>query len=297
MNESLGAGASALRLPISSSVHNIFFEHHFAEVEGERWHYVEAGAGEAVVFLHGFPEYWYAWHHQLEALSADYHVIALDLKGFGQSHKNDGDYSPEGVAAEIIRLLGNIGLERFHLVTYELGSVIGDAVAGSVPNRVLSYVRMQLPVARLEPFFHTALSILGDPALAPLLLTEPEDFLSEHYGARTQEPLQAEDYRRLVTAFSRPGVAEAVPRYARALALVSVAQQQERFSRMTMPVLLLQGDMDFTQPLRAFAGATDLFPDARLQWVIGAGHAPHLEKPAAVTAAIDAFLALTSGVA
>ena len=292
MNESLGAGAFALELPVNSSVHNIFFEHHFAEVAGGRWHYVEAGAGEAVVFLHGFPEYWYAWHHQLGALSADYHVIALDLKGFGQSHKNDGDYSPEGVAAEIVLLLSSTGLERFHLVTYELGSVIGDAVAGSVPNRVLSYVRMQLPVARLEPFFHTALSILGDPALAPLLLTDPEDFLREHYGARTQEPLQAEDYRRLVAAFSRPGVAAAVPRYARALALVSVAQQRERFARMTMPVLLLQGDRDFTQPARAFSGATDLFPNSRLRWIAGAGHALHLEKPAAVTAAVAQFLAL-----
>jgi pimeloyl-ACP methyl ester carboxylesterase len=59
------------------------------------WHYVEAGEGEPIVFLHGLPESWYSWHYQLESLSDDYRVIAVDLKGYGQSDKSDGDYHPQ----------------------------------------------------------------------------------------------------------------------------------------------------------------------------------------------------------
>ena len=65
--------------------------HHFAEVNGVRLHYVEAGAGPLVVLLHGFPEFWYSWRHQIAALAtAGYRVIAPDLRGYNESDKPPG---------------------------------------------------------------------------------------------------------------------------------------------------------------------------------------------------------------
>jgi pimeloyl-ACP methyl ester carboxylesterase len=59
--------------------------HHTAEVNGIRMHYVEAGQGPPLLLLHGFPETWYAWRHQIPVLAEHYHVIAPDLRGYGHT--------------------------------------------------------------------------------------------------------------------------------------------------------------------------------------------------------------------
>ena len=129
-------------------------EHKFVEAAGVKWHYVEAGAGEAVVFIHGLPESWFSWHYQIAEVSKEYRVIAVDLKGYGQSDKRDGDYTAQGVANELIALFDGIGLEKFSLVTHDWGTVIGDCIASTVPDRMVKYVRMQAPVLKVDPANH-----------------------------------------------------------------------------------------------------------------------------------------------
>jgi pimeloyl-ACP methyl ester carboxylesterase len=79
-------------------------EHRFAEVNGIRMHYAEAGSGPLVLLLHGFPELWYSWRHQLPALAAEgYRAVAPDLRGYGQTDR------PEAVEEyDIFRLVGDI---------------------------------------------------------------------------------------------------------------------------------------------------------------------------------------------
>ncbi len=59
--------------------------HHFVQLPQLRMHYVEAGKGETVLFLHGFPEFWYSWRHQLAALAPHYRVVAPDLRGYNET--------------------------------------------------------------------------------------------------------------------------------------------------------------------------------------------------------------------
>src|ERR1700722_14210887 len=80
--------------------------HHFTETNGIRMHYVEAGKGPLVVLCHGFPESWYSWRHQIEALAeAGFRVVAPDQRGYGQTDR------PEAVDA----------YDQFHLV----GDIVG----------------------------------------------------------------------------------------------------------------------------------------------------------------------------
>ena len=78
--------------------------HQFAETNGIRMHYAEAGNGPLVILCHGFPESWYSWRHQLPALaSEEYHVVAPDLRGYGQTDR------PEAVEAyDILQLVGDL---------------------------------------------------------------------------------------------------------------------------------------------------------------------------------------------
>ena len=105
----------------------VTFTHHFVDAPGDdetvRFHYVEAGQGEPIVFLHGIPDAWYQWHHQMAALSATNRCIAFDLKGYGQSDTKVGNYRHEAAADQLLEAISLAGLDAFNLVTHDRGTV------------------------------------------------------------------------------------------------------------------------------------------------------------------------------
>src|SRR5271156_3257167 len=133
----------------------VSFTHHFVDAPGDeetvRFHYVEAGQGEPIVFLHGIPDSWYQWHHQMAALSTTHRCIAIDLKGYGQSEKLPGDYRHEGVAEQLFVMLQTIGVTRFNLVTHDRGTVQGDFIAANHPEAVIRYGRGEQHLYNFHP--------------------------------------------------------------------------------------------------------------------------------------------------
>ncbi len=65
-------------------------DHHYADSDGVKIHYVTLGEGPLVIMIHGFPDYWYTWRHQMEALSANHRVAAMDMRGYNRSDKPKG---------------------------------------------------------------------------------------------------------------------------------------------------------------------------------------------------------------
>ena len=87
----------------------VTFTHHFVDAPGDydvvSWHCVTCGQGQPMVFLHGIPDSWFMWHHQMAALSSQYQCVAVDLKGYGQSSKEVGDYRHEGASEQLFGML------------------------------------------------------------------------------------------------------------------------------------------------------------------------------------------------
>ena len=75
--------------------------HHYANINGIRMHYVEAGAGEPVVLLHGFPEFWYSWRHQVEALAPGFRLIVPDQRGYNETETR-GPYGVATLQADVV---------------------------------------------------------------------------------------------------------------------------------------------------------------------------------------------------
>jgi len=122
--------------------------HHFKEVLGVEYHYVTAGNREnlPVVIVPGLPETWYAWKHQIIALSKDFYVIALDMKPFGQTGNDlDGDHSYSQISNEIKALLDALSINKFNLMGHDRGTVACDHLLAKkgMPERINKYVRMQ----------------------------------------------------------------------------------------------------------------------------------------------------------
>src|SRR5260370_31911465 len=87
-------------------------EHRFVESNGIKIHIAEAGAGPLVLLCHGFPEFWYSWRHQIKALSeAGYHVIAPDMRGYGQTERPNpiDQYSLFHLVSDMVGLVDAIG--------------------------------------------------------------------------------------------------------------------------------------------------------------------------------------------
>jgi epoxide hydrolase 4 len=113
--------------------------HGYAEVDGVRLHYVEAGSGPLVVLLHGFPEFWFAWHRQIPMLAeAGFRVVAPDMRGYNLSGKPHGvgAYSRERLAGDVAALIAHLGAEKAHVVGHDWGAIVAWYTAIDHPDAV-----------------------------------------------------------------------------------------------------------------------------------------------------------------
>jgi len=106
---------------------------------GVRLRYREAGRGDAVVLVHGLTRSLNDWFGTGDSLALDHRVVALDLRGFGQStrFKATSDFGPK-MADDVVRLLDHLRLPRAHLVGHSLGAAVVANVAARYPGRVVS---------------------------------------------------------------------------------------------------------------------------------------------------------------
>jgi pimeloyl-ACP methyl ester carboxylesterase len=109
------------------------------EVGDLRFNVAEAGSGAPVILLHGWPDSWHLWHHQIEALTRSGHrVIAPDLRGFGESDRPDdvAQYGLLDIVGDVTGILDALDVERAAVVGHDWGSAVAWLLASFVPDRV-----------------------------------------------------------------------------------------------------------------------------------------------------------------
>lgn len=120
--------------------------HRFVGANGSRFHVVEAGSGPLVLFLHGFPEFWWAWHEMLPAVAdAGYRAVAVDLRGYGASDKPPRGYDGYTLAADVAGLIRALGERSAVLVCAGVGGLIGWTTAAFHPALVRRLVVLAAP--------------------------------------------------------------------------------------------------------------------------------------------------------
>jgi epoxide hydrolase 4 len=123
--------------------------HDYAQVGDVRLHYAECGRrGERLVLLlHGFPECWYSWRHQLTALGGRFHVVAPDLRGYNLSDKpaRVEDYRTEKLVGDVLGLMDHFGAREAAVVGHDWGAATAWATAARHPERVWKVASLQVP--------------------------------------------------------------------------------------------------------------------------------------------------------
>ena len=109
----------------------VSLEHHSADVNDVRLHYVRAGEGDPVVLLHGWPETWYQWRKVIPPLAERYTVIAPDMRGLGDSSKPRTGYDKATVASDVYALVQQLGFESIFLVGHDWGGPVAYAYAAT----------------------------------------------------------------------------------------------------------------------------------------------------------------------
>ena len=278
--------------------------HRTVRANGIALHVAELGTGPLVLLLHGFPQFWWAWHQQLIDLAdAGYRAVAVDLRGYGASDKPPRGYDSPTLAADMAALVTSLGESDAMVVGSDLGGTLAWTIAACHPRVVRSLV------------------IIG--AAHPLRMRNelrpgagPGQRRASAYILRTfQVPRRAENLLSRDSAWVRelfdrwtgprwrgtPGYVADVERYAHAMRIHPVSFcAAEHFRWMvrslvradgrryaaalrtpiTAPVLHLHGDFD-TCVLARTAQGSGQYVTGQYEWRIldGVGHFPHNEVP------------------
>lgn len=119
--------------------------HHYIPVNGIRMHYVTAGSGvETVVLLHGFPEFWYSWRHQIAALAPHFRVVAPDLRGYNETERR-APFDLSTLQADVLGLIAALGGEPVHLVGHDWGGGLAWLIAMNHPRALRSLAVCNAP--------------------------------------------------------------------------------------------------------------------------------------------------------
>jgi len=119
----------------------------YADAGEVRLHYITCGRGPLVLLLHGFPECWYSWRHQLAALSDQYCLVAPDLRGYNRSEKPPRvrDYRIERLVADVMGLIRHFDVREAAIIGHDWGAAIAWAVAEYAPKHVWKLGALQVP--------------------------------------------------------------------------------------------------------------------------------------------------------
>src|SRR6202167_6252281 len=152
-------------------------KHRFIETNGIRMHIAECGSGPLVLLCHGFPESWYSWRHQLQALAeAGFRAVAPDMRGYGQSDRPEAidQYTLLHLVGDMVGLLDALGPEEAVVAGHDWGAPVAWHAALLRPDRFRGVVGLSVPYRpRGAVRRTTAMPQTGDALFYQLYFQEP----------------------------------------------------------------------------------------------------------------------------
>jgi pimeloyl-ACP methyl ester carboxylesterase len=288
------------------TAHDIFdpdgaFRHRKDKVNGISLHSVVGGAGPAVLFLHGWPQTWWEWRHIMPTLVDRYTVIAVDLRGFGDSERPapEKGYDAATMCADLVGLLDTLDIRSAKVVGHDLGGLVAYALARLHHGRVdrLALLDAPLPLLGIEvPAWDRIEQRLWHqrfhrvPFLPEALIAGRERlYLSWHFAQTIQNvgAITSDDLNEYVRCYSQAGGMAASFAFGRAIETSAEQVRAAAKGKMSIPLLFFGGAKSLAG---AFKDHLDhIVTDSRLLVVPDSGHWMPEENPLFVTKELQAF--------
>lgn len=283
------------------------WQHRFIDTNGLRLHYVTQGTGPLLILLHGFPEFWYSWRHQIPVLAEHFTVVALDLRGYNDSDKpaDVSAYVMPELVKDIVGVITGLGYERCILAGHDWGGAIAWNVAYIHPAKVEKLIIMNCPHPQrfLDGLSSSPIQWLRSAYIGffqlpilPEILLQANDYqlIAQVFDAMAinRNTINETDIQAYKTAIAKPGALQAALNYYRNL-LSSTPWQKTR-SVLEIPTLMIWGEDDpaFEQ---ALAEETEEYVrNFHLRFIADCGHWVPQEKSEIVNQHMATFLGITA---
>jgi 3-oxoadipate enol-lactonase len=256
-----------------------------ARATSSRVHFERAGAGPALLLLHGIGSNSRSFRHQLAGLSDSFDVLAWDAPGYGRSADPAASFSMADLADTAVHLLDELNLQRAHVLGVSMGGVVAQLVYHRHADRVRSLILVDTNAGG---------GALPEPERSERVRRRLEaiDGLAPRELARQRAPqLVRPDAPRAVVQELEDIMAEVRPAGYRAAALALAATDlTSRLASIGVPTLVVHGADDAVVPLATGRALAAAIPGARLAIIERAGHVSNQERPDAFNTLVREFL-------
>ncbi len=282
------------------------WQHGDITTNGVQLHYVTQGEGPLMLMLHGFPEFWYSWRHQIPEFASYFKVVALDLRGYNDSDKpqNQSAYVMDEFVRDVEGVIKGLGYDKCVLVGHDWGGAIAWNFAYTYPERVERLIILNLP----------------HPAKFSQGLRTPQQLLRSAYVFLFQLPwlpellLQSSDYQPIETAFKGMAVDKSaftpadIEAYKNAAAkrgaltamlnyyrnFFQQGMLNESWSVLEMPTLMIWGENDTALGKELTYGTEAYVRNLQIKYIPNCSHWVQQEQPVLVNHYMREFLGLLS---
>jgi len=276
-------------------------EYHHISSNGITLHVVTAGPAEGpmVLLLHGFPEFWYGWRHQIDALAArGYFVVVPDQRGYNLSERprRVSSYKLDILVADVLGLAGHFQRETFDLVSHDWGGLVGWRMAMTHPERVNRFAVLNMPHPSVferhmrtwdqlkRSWYVLAFQL---PWIAERMLNKPGN-LERTMRRNTVGGISDEDMNRYRKAWDQPGASSAMLAWYRAA--IRHRSPKPPSPRVSMPTLIAWGVEDKALHVRMAKASAAYCDDVRVELIENAAHFVAHDAPDEINALLAEFL-------
>lgn len=275
----------------------------YLETNGIQLHYMTQDEGPLMLFLHGFPECWYSWRHQLGEFGEDYKVVALDLRGYNESDKpkEQSAYALPELIKDVKGAIQALGYEQCVLVGHDWGGAIAWSFAYAHPEMVKQLIVLNLPhPAKFAEGLRTPQQLLKSwyiglfqlPVL-PELLLKANNYAAIRAVFKNQavnpQAFTEKDLDVLVNAAAKPGALTAMLNYYRNI-FQSDSFLNREWDVLKVPTLMIWGENDAALGKELTYGTEQYVETLELHYIPNCSHWVQQEQPKQVNQYMRSFL-------
>ncbi len=279
------------------------WQHREIVTNGIRMHYVTQGEGPLIVLLHGFPEFWYSWRHQIPILAEHgYTVVAPDLRGYNDTDKPRKGYDIPTLLRDIEGLIKGLGQQKAVIVGHDWGGVLAWAFALNYPEMTERLIVMNAPhpaamMREMRTFKQLRKSWYVFAFQIPWL---PEYLLGRNHANEIGRMLRGaaveksafprEETAKYQEAMSKPGAIKAALSYYRQLFRRLPFSFRRYEVRISAPTLLIWGEQDIALGIELTTSLERWVKDIQIKRIPDSGHWVQQEQPDKVSQYMLEFL-------
>jgi pimeloyl-ACP methyl ester carboxylesterase len=267
------------------------WNHEFITTNGIRLHYVTQGEGSLMLMLHGFPEFWYSWRHQIPEFARDHQVVALDLRGYNDSDKPQAQsaYVMAEFVQDVKGVIQGLGYDRAILVGHDWGGAIAWNFAYAYPDLVEKLIILNLPhPAKFAEGLRTPQQLLRSwymglfqIPLLPEFLIQLDDFrlleLILKGMAINKNIFTDADIAAYKNAFAKAGSLTAALNYYRNLLQQAILETS--WTVLNVPTLMIWAEQDIALGKELTYGTEQYVRDFRIHYIPNCSHWVQQEQP------------------